>query len=389
MSHEMAIVGVALQRPELLPHLKSRVTPGMLHGQARELFVGLCGLLKEGKPITPQSVGSLGANPDYVFQCMGESAATDETTVDYYIRTVEDYARRSLLFESCVKTNNDLEAGEPVMEVADALQSKLATVAADRGEIQRSLKEVMLSEWDSHVTFTSSGYERLDARIGGYPAGYLSVVGGKTGMGKTGFAASSAVYMAQAGKRVAFAAYEMSAIDIAQTRMQFPAGGESGLYEIAERIYIDDPLAVGGDRMVESLCLRMLALHSRWKFDALFVDYIQKLTRRRYETHRLMIGDVCRELEGLAKRLAIPVIAMSQLSRESAAEPDLNDLKESGDIENCAALVMFPVRPSYDKIGTSDGVEECKLLIPKNRFGSGGMTTVWFEGDKDMGTRFY
>lgn len=137
------------------------------------------------------------------------------------------------------------------------------------------------------------------------------------------------------------------------------------------------------------MTLRMLALHSRWQFDILFVDYIQKLSKRKYETYRLMIGDICRDLEGLAKRLGIPVVAMSQLSRESSQEPDLHDLKESGDIENCAALVMFPVRPSYESIGMTRSAEECKLLVPKNRFGWEGKTTVWFEGDDEMGTRFY
>jgi replicative DNA helicase len=116
----------------------------------------------------------------------------------------------------------------------------------------------------------------------------------------------------------------------------------------------------------------------------IIVDYLQLMRSPEYSDNRVQeISDISRSLKGLARELAIPVIALSQLSRASEQRggerrPILSDLRDSGAIEQDADLVMFIHRPEYyDREDESKrGVAE--IMLSKNRNGPTGEVNLHF-----------
>jgi replicative DNA helicase len=111
------------------------------------------------------------------------------------------------------------------------------------------------------------------------------------------------------------------------------------------------------------------------KVKIIFIDYLQLMTtRQRFERKDLEVGFISSQLKSTAKELNIPIVALSQLSRESdknSREPVLSDLRHSGDIEQDADIVMFLWKPSESEIMGDPGLGEfCNLKIEKNRNGT-------------------
>ena len=114
--------------------------------------------------------------------------------------------------------------------------------------------------------------------------------------------------------------------------------------------------------------------------DLVIVDYLQLIrgASERTENRVLELGDITRQLKGMARDLNVPVLTVSQLSRAPEQRPDhrpqLSDLRESGSIEQDADMVMFLYRPEYYKIMLDEAGEslagKARLMIEKNRKGS-------------------
>jgi replicative DNA helicase len=121
-------------------------------------------------------------------------------------------------------------------------------------------------------------------------------------------------------------------------------------------------------------------LHRKGKLKLLIIDYLQLITTNiPFQNRHLEIGYITKELKNLAKELGIPVILLSQLSRalkgDKGTEPVLNDLKESGEIENDADIVLFIHKPDYYNPQAADKSGEPwegrgKLIIAKYREGA-------------------
>jgi replicative DNA helicase len=136
-------------------------------------------------------------------------------------------------------------------------------------------------------------------------------------------------------------------------------------------------------------------LKSKGELDMIIVDYIQitksglKKTTRNDE-----IGFITSELKSIAKECDIPVIALAQVRRNGSERPDLEDLRESGSIEQDADLVMFNYRPSYYTLGDQSQEKEhdykdmpleqynqlSELIVAKNRNGKVQKIIEYFDG---------
>ncbi len=230
----------------------------------------------------------------------------------------------------------------------------------------------------SHVTGITTGLVDMDKKMGGLQPSDLIILAGRPSMGKTALATNMAYNAAKAfidsngqeGGAVGLFSLEMSAEQLA-TRLLSDASsvpsdkirrGEVGAEDFTKfvdaaktltrlPIFIDDSagLTVGALR---TRARRLKRQHG--KLGLLVVDYLQLMSgssSRSSENRVLEISEITRGLKGIAKELNIPVLALSQLSRQvenrEDKRPQLADLRESGSIEQDADVVMFVFREQY------------------------------------------
>ncbi len=285
---------------------------------------------------------------------------------------------------------------------------------------------------DGALSGISTGFADMDKKLGGLHPSDLLILAGRPSMGKTSLATNIAFSIARAYRRgqrpdgtegavnggvVGFFSLEMSAEQLAarilseasevpseQIRRGDMTEGEFRRFVEAAKaletcpLYIDDTPALPISQ-VAARCRRLKRTHG---LDVVFVDYLQLLRGTGRGDNRVQeIAEISMGLKALAKELAIPVVALSQLSRQVESRddkrPQLSDLRESGSIEQDADVVMFVFREEYyrerEKPGDHDLEAMAKwqevmeqvhsraeVIIGKQRHGPIGTVELSFEG---------
>ncbi|MCA0424115.1 MAG: replicative DNA helicase [Proteobacteria bacterium] len=287
-------------------------------------------------------------------------------------------------------------------------------------------------ERDGGLSGVSTGLTDLDRQMGGLQRSDLIVLAGRPGMGKTALATNIAFNIAKAwrgsrqgehmvtenGGIVGFFSLEMSAEQLA-TRI---IAEESGIpsYKIrrgdiderdfesltdAVRVMQDIPFHIDqtGGISIAQLTARARRLKRQHGLDLLVVDYIQLLSgaSKKGDNRVQEVTEITTGLKALAKELDVPIIALSQLSRQVEARddkrPQLSDLRESGSIEQDADVVMFVYREEYylknkePKPGTDEHVKwmtdmekvhgRAEVIIGKQRHGPTGTIPLHFDAN--------
>jgi len=230
---------------------------------------------------------------------------------------------------------------------------------------------------DSKIVGLTSGLRDLDQKLGGLHPSDLIILAGRPSMGKTAIATNIAFNAAHAllkgdpaGGGVAFFSLEMSAEQLANRLLSQESGVSSDkirrgmltdedfpkFTEVARtlsnlKLFIDDTAGL----TVSGLRTRARRLKRKEDIKLIVVDYLQLLSpapgRDKSGNRVQEISDISRSLKTIAKELSVPVIALSQLSREvekrDDKKPQLSDLRESGSIEQDADVVIFMYRPEY------------------------------------------
>lgn len=260
-----------------------------------------------------------------------------------------------------------------------------------------------LDKWNSkNLTGIRTGFLKLDTATGGWQDGELIILGGRPSMGKTLLANHFIVTAAEWGTSTAFFSVEMGQDAIA-TRMICSLTGLSfedvrtgltpdqwGKIEIAAGkieklpIYIDDTPSMP----IMELISKARRLKMKHNIGMIVIDYLQLLRsddkfNNRSQNER--IGTITSSLKGIAKELKLPVVLLSQLNRATEMHgdkrPTLSNLRESGNIEQDADLVIFVHRPEYYKEPDAEhNVGE--LIISKNR--NGRQDTVKFYHSENL-----
>ena len=244
-----------------------------------------------------------------------------------------------------------------------------------------------------------SGFTSLDRITSGWQNSDLIIVAARPSMGKTAFALSMARNMAvDHGKSIAFFSLEMSSLQLV-TRLivsetELPShrirNGKLDDHEwkqletkikslVEASIYIDDTPAIS----IFEFRAKARRLKMQHDIDLIFVDYLQLMTASgEFRGSREQeVSSISRSLKAVAKELAIPIIAMSQLNRSVETRsgnkrPQLSDLRESGAIEQDADLVIFIHRPEkYGLIEDEDGNSTkgiAEIMVTKHRNGPVG-----------------
>ncbi len=335
-----------------------------------------------------------------------------------YAEIVKDTAHLRRLLDASYRIQSSVfgHAGEASQIIDDAERTILdIRLTSDRGGDLRPIDEVLhdelprleqLSKDRTAITGVRSGFEDLDAITGGFQPGNLIIIAARPSMGKSALVTNIAENVAldrHAPRPVALFSLEMSESELAQRFIASHASIKGDdlrkgrlrpdKWERVARaareygnsmLYIDDSSDIGMlDVRAKARRLHQ-ALRDRGGLGLIVIDYLQLMRADgRYDSRVQQVGEMSRGLKILARELAVPVIALSQLSRNveqrKPPEPMLSDLRESGQIEQDADLVMFIYRDEYYTGEESENPGVSELILAKHRNGGLGRVELTFQ----------
>jgi replicative DNA helicase len=330
-----------------------------------------------------------------------------------YGRIVRDNAQlRALLMSAYDIQARVLGREGPAQDLVEQAERSILEVAHDdRQKKFRPIHDILHEETDklhrlsiakTPLTGTPSGFKDLDELTGGFQPGNLIVIAARPSMGKSALVTNMAENAVLAGQAVALFSLEMSESELAQRFVASQArihGDELRKGRVAETrwqkilaacqrlsdapLWIDD----SSDTGVLEVRAKSRRLHHQVEggLGLIIVDYLQLMRHEgRVESRVEQVGQISRGLKGLARELDVPVIAISQLSRAveqrgGEKKPILSDLRESGQIEQDADLVMFIYREEYYTKDDSERPGEADIIIAKHRNGPIGDVILTFQ----------
>jgi replicative DNA helicase len=414
LSAEQTVIGALLKSFDLMSVVIEKIrTKDVFYSERnRELFGIMLDIYLDGKHcdsiIILNSAMSMGifeseeAGKHFLFDLV-ENVPTVSNIGGYVDIIVEKYKLRKIA-EICAETLEDIKNEEGEFEsVIDNAEQKIWSLHKENSEgglmhLRYSLRDSydrigkLAGDEKEQYIGARTGYAALDAITTGLNKSDLILLGARPGMGKTSFAMNIASNVAkQKDKAVCIFSLEMSSEQIASRLLSAEAGIDSfkmrtgnispedfeKLWESFGKLseynmYIDDTAGITTAQMKARL--------KRIKNVGLVViDYLQLMgSSMKTDNRVLVISEITRNLKILAKELDVPILLLSQLSRDiekrSDKRPLLSDLRESGSIEQDADIVMFLYR---DKENPEE-MNICECSVAKNRHGMvGGVRLGW------------
>jgi replicative DNA helicase len=343
------------------------------------------------------------------------SAAPVAANVRQYASIVREHALERRLQTTCWEILGRIANREaPPRELVDQAERAMLEVGRDDKQkdfvgIEQLLHDALdrfhaLSQQKTTLTGTPSGFRHLDEMTGGFQPGNLIVLAARPGMGKSALVTNMAENAAiEHGKPVALFSLEMSEAELAQRFVASQAsikGDELRRGRVEDRrwprvldacqklggapLYVDDSSDVGTTEVRAKA--RRLHQQSADGLGLVIVDYLQLMRADgRIENRVQQVGEMSRGLKLLAKELDVPVIALSQLSRgveqRHDKRPLLSDLRESGNVEQDADLVMFIYRDEYYEKDESEEPGIAEVILSKHRNGALGTVKLVFQAE--------
>jgi replicative DNA helicase len=451
---EQALLGAILVNNDAFYRVSDFLEPGhFFEDLHRRIYEIAATLIRQGKLASPITLKTFLGDHDLggltVSQYLARLAAEATTVInaDAYGRTVYDLAlRRNLIGigEDLVNTAYDSpveSSPRDQIEEAERRLYQLAESGKYDGGFQRFSDALTHAidmaaaafKRDGRLSGIATGLSDLDRMMGGLQSSDLVIVAGRPGMGKTALATNIAFNIAKAyqgekqpdgtvktmnGGIIGFFSLEMSAEQLA-TRIIAEQSGipsykirrgdirEDDFFKITDvardmqtiPFYIDQT----GGISIAQLTARARRLKRQRGLDMLVVDYLQLLSgsSKKGENRVQELTEITTGLKALAKELNVPVVALSQLSRQVESRddkrPQLSDLRESGSIEQDADVVMFVFREEYylknkePKPGTEEHIKwqdemalvhgKAEVIIGKQRHGPTGTVQLAFHAE--------
>lgn len=329
--------------------------------------------------------------------------------VNQHAQIIKEKAQLRELIGSATKiiTNcyaQDDNAIEAVLDDAEKTIFQISGKRTSQNFVQLNiwLKKTFehLSEIKSNnkgITGVPAGYKRLDEMTSGFQKGDLIVLAARPSMGKTALALTLAHHASAVGSAVGFFSLEMSAEQLTLRLLSSQSGvahhnirnatitSDEWIElthvagQLAERKFFIDDTAMLSVMDVRTKARKLKIEHG---LDFLVIDYLQLLhSSNKHENRHQEVSEISRSLKALAKELAIPIIALSQLSRAVDSRldkrPMLSDLRESGAIEQDADVIMFLYRDVVYN-GDTENPNQAELIIGKQRNGPTGTVFMNF-----------
>ena len=453
---EQALIGAILVNNEACDRVTGFLEPKHFYeGIHSRIFEAASTLIRAGKLVSPvtlktyfetdETLNEIGG-PAYLAR-LAASAATIINAQEYGQTIYELAQRRDLIgigtdivndaFEMDVQTNaRDLieRAEQNLFQIAESGKYGQGFQMFGTALTEAIDMAAAAYERDGHLSGISTGLKDLDEKLGGLQSSDLVILAGRPAMGKTSLATNIAFHIAKSynsehntdgsvkvndGGIVAFFSLEMSSEQLA-TRIISEQSAISSekirrgqineeefrrIVEVSQEmqslpLYIDD---TGGIKVAQ-LAARARRLKRQRGLGLIVIDYLQLLAGSDSKASQGRVQEVTEittSLKALAKELAVPILALSQLSRQvenrDDKRPQLADLRESGSIEQDADVVSFIYREEYylarkepkpntdehfawqEEMARVDSVSE--IIIAKQRHGPTGTVEVMFDAN--------
>ena len=443
---EQGMLGAILLNNEIYYDISETIITEHFYEPVHRLIYDVIGkMILKGQIATPITLKSFFEVENNLEEIGGSNylvrLANSAVSLDYaknYAKIIYDLAVRRGLYDLGGKIQydairNDIESKpEDLIEETEKDLYQLSEKGTSKNSVrtfQSSVEEAIelakkAFEKDSSVVGISSNFTDLDTKLGGFHPSDLIIIAGRPSMGKTSLATNIAFNIAkdshdnkETKSSVLFFSLEMSSEQLARRILSEQARISSNdirrgnlsendldnLVSVSKEIleiplYIDDTPAVN----IGTLSSRARRLKRNNGLGVIVIDYLQLLRpskTSRNESRVLEISEITQGLKALAKELNVPIIALSQLSRQveqrEDKKPQLSDLRESGSIEQDSDVVMFIFREEYyleknaPSPGTAEFVEwqqkmdeihgQADLLIMKQRHGPTGNIKLSFD----------
>lgn len=412
---ERSVLGAMLLDPASLNEVAASIKPDDFYRPTHAyIFEAILALFEKNEPIDEVTVraqlatdGKLEAVGGSAFLASLTNSVPTAANIGYYADIVRNRAiARRLINAATAIAANVYEGGAEIDLLLDEAESKIFEVTSSRD--QRSfvpIKEVVKDafkliekryEKKEAITGVATGFVDFDRLTAGLQPSDLIILAGRPSMGKTAIALNMAQHAAIREKKpVAVFSLEMSReslvmrmlcsegrIDSQRLRGGFLRDSDwpklaKAAGELADaQIYIDD----SGALTVMETRAKARRLQAEKGLGLIVVDYLQ-LMHGRAESREREISEISRGLKALAKEIAVPVLALSQLNRSLESRTDkrpmLSDLRESGAIEQDADVICFVYRDEYYN-PESEAKGQAELIVGKQRNGPTGVVHLKF-----------
>lgn len=406
---EQAVLGSMLANPTAVPSVSELLVESDFYNSTHGLlYRRFCELWANGKELDP--IIASGALPKHksLIHTLHDGVFTTSNVMEY-ARAVHNCAQRRALRLAGQKIIELSQGDGEVPSLVDIAEQEVYAINPYRRNRPKQLFEVSAKvvadqQTTELVQVHATGFSRLDELVGGFRPGNFVVLAARPGIGKTALAASFAAHTAKSGRVLLFS-LEMSETEMAERLLC--AGGSIHLKHMREHCLTVDEHAklVAAQGRFEKLDLviddtpgqTLLSIRgavrrevARKDVALVVIDYMQLLTLGvRSESRFIEVSTISRELKELARRAHCPVLALSQLNRESESnlsdgKPRLSHLRESGSIEqdaDCVMLLSWPTKKEREN--GKDGL--VRVDVAKNRHGPLG--EVWLRFTPEY-TRF-
>ena len=424
---EEAVLGaVMLEKDKLAEVLEIIQSPDCFYVDANQkIYAAIRRLFDKGMPVDLLTVTEelrksseleIVGGPYYITRLT--MSVVSSAHVEAHARIVmEKFIQRELIRISGSVIADAYEDSTDVFDLLDKAESGLYEITDKHLRKNfKSLSEVLVQtvqeiedakNKQEDVTGVPTGYKQLDKLTAGWQKNALIIVAARPAVGKTAFCLNLAMNAAMHSPKpfpVAFFSLEMGAGELVkrmlsattEVTMDSITKGRMQEHEFvqmtqrmnklaAASIFLDDQAALN----VFELRAKARRLKQRHDIQLIIIDYLQLMQAdiNKGGNREQEISKISRDLKSLAKELAIPIIALSQLnrgveSRKESKVPQLSDLRESGAIEQDADMVMFLYRPEYYGINNDEmgqAIEgETHIHIAKNRSGATDTIKVRF-----------
>lgn len=421
---EQSVLGALMLDKNAIINVADLLLPGDFYKPAHgKIYEAILKLYEKREPIDILSVTAKLKHEEVLKDIGGSSylsklieSVPTSAHSEHYARIVkEKKVLRDLISTSAEITENALDASGDVADLLDTIEQKIFTISQRsynqkfielKSELKRAYERMeKIHREGGAMRGVPTGFSQLDNLLSGFQKSDLVVLGARPSLGKTALALNIARHVAVKEKLpVGIFSIEMSREQIVDrliaTEAQVPLWElrtgklkEDEDFEFIQHaldnlsgapIFIDDSPSPTVLQM-RSMARRLQAEHG---LSLVIVDYLQLIQPRANSDNIVQqVTEISRGLKSMARELNVPVLAVSQLSREvdkrEVKRPRLADLRESGAIEQDADVVLFIYRKDKDRLNpTADEENTAEIIIAKHRNGPVGTIKLKFDPDK-------